>query len=410
MKKSISIFTALLLYTFASAQIVNIPDANFKASLISDPAINTNGDGEIQVSEAGSFIGSLSCTQKNIKDLTGIEAFINIKELDCSRNQLASLDTSKNTALKTLLCGINQLKSLDVSKNTSLSVLTCYTNQLTNLDLSKNIELKYIECYDNQLTSLDLSKNILLETLFCDQNELTSLDVSKCPVLGGLTCYENQLTNLDLTQNIKLGSLDCAQNNLMTLDLSKNKNLIYLDCSNNQLSNLNLSMNENLDQINCRKNQLTNLDVSKQKLLNFLYCSENKLVSLNIKNGNNTNIADIDLVDNPFLTCIQVDNAAYSTTNWTRKDSWASYNTDCNYLSNGDVQKSALKIYPNPVKNILNIQTSDKLHKVEIYSANGQLVKTSFLKETNVEALPKGNYVVKILTEKGVRTEKIIKE
>jgi hypothetical protein len=36
---------------------VNIPDANFKAYLVGNKAININGDTEIQVSEASAFKG-----------------------------------------------------------------------------------------------------------------------------------------------------------------------------------------------------------------------------------------------------------------------------------------------------------------------------------------------------------------
>ena len=47
----------LLLILFCLAMVgfgqnVNIPDANFKAYLVGNTAINTNGDAEIQVSEA----------------------------------------------------------------------------------------------------------------------------------------------------------------------------------------------------------------------------------------------------------------------------------------------------------------------------------------------------------------------
>lgn len=72
--------------------------------------------------------------------------------------------------------------------------------------------------------------------------------------------------------------------------------------------------------------------------------------------------------------------------------------------------KKTISIFPNPVKNTLNIQTEGKLQKAEIYSANGQLVKTFFTGNINVEKLPKGNYIVKITTDKGVETEKFIKE
>lgn len=62
----------------AQAQIVNIPDINFKNYLLDHPGINTNSDNEIQVSEDQGFTNSIICTFMQISDLTGIEAFENI--------------------------------------------------------------------------------------------------------------------------------------------------------------------------------------------------------------------------------------------------------------------------------------------------------------------------------------------
>jgi hypothetical protein len=43
-------------FIVANAQIVSIPDANFKSALVGNPAINTNNDTEIQVGEANSLL------------------------------------------------------------------------------------------------------------------------------------------------------------------------------------------------------------------------------------------------------------------------------------------------------------------------------------------------------------------
>ena len=56
--KALILVVAFFLVTNANAQNVNIPDANFKAVLVGNPGINTNGDGEIQVSEAAAFTGT----------------------------------------------------------------------------------------------------------------------------------------------------------------------------------------------------------------------------------------------------------------------------------------------------------------------------------------------------------------
>ena len=88
-------------------QNVNIPDTNFKAYLVGEPSINTNGDTEIQLSEATAFNGAIICDSMNISDLTGIEAFTALTELYCSYNQLTSLNVTQNTALTDLNCGWN---------------------------------------------------------------------------------------------------------------------------------------------------------------------------------------------------------------------------------------------------------------------------------------------------------------
>ena len=82
--------TLLFLFIFLSASLfgqnVYIPDANFKSYLVGNPEINTNGDTEIQVSEASAFDGLISCGFQNISDLTGIEAFTTVTSLICSHN------------------------------------------------------------------------------------------------------------------------------------------------------------------------------------------------------------------------------------------------------------------------------------------------------------------------------------
>ena len=162
MKNSMIIISGLILcltITNCYGQNVNIPDANFKAYLVGNTDINTNGDSEIQVSEANAFSGAIYIENKDVSDLTGIEDFTDLTYLDCPVNQLTCLDVSKNIALNGLDCSGNKLKSVDVSMNTALTRLHCYDNQLKSLDVSKNNALTYLYCEDNKLKSLDVSKN-----------------------------------------------------------------------------------------------------------------------------------------------------------------------------------------------------------------------------------------------------------
>ncbi len=565
MRKQLFILAGIFSCIFSFAQTVNIPDANFKAYLVGNSAINTNGDNEIQVSEANAFTGTIDITNNQISFLDGIEYFKEITGLNCGLNnfqtlnlsfnkklitlncsgitvdeygynetpngQIETLNLTQNTNLKTLICSGNKLTSLDISKNLQLEYLNVSYNRdydydsgeaievsLTNLDTSKNSKLKHLDVHNNQISSLNLNNNVELEFLNCDYNKLNSLNVSNNLQLVTLSCKNyswingaSQISTLDITNNINLETLVCAGNNLTTLDITsgytfpEKSKLKYLDCSDNKLTsfylddrnseleylncasnvitsiNINYLRVSNLQTLLCSDNKLTDLDtmyaVSLKKLncsfnqleslrthwnnIEWIYCNNNQLewfsigqyntyptltrfvghnnkfksldfsyspninlinvennqlISLNVKNGNNINFkgdgyAPLDTRNNPNLNCIKVDNTSYSYTNWIWKDNQTIYSTDCSStLATNETQKPQTKIYPNPVKNILSIQMSYKLQKVEIYSVNGQLVKTSFLKETNVTDLPKGHYLIKIFTDKDVKTEKIIKE
>ena len=482
---------------------INIPDANFKNLLLADANINTNGDGEIQCSEAAAFTGEIHAAGANIANMTGIEAFTNATELYCGGNSFTTLNLSSNTALQRLYCGSNsltnlnltsntalvhlecndglltslnisgltslteiycqynqfstldfttntglqylycygnlltslnvsgltslieiycydnQLPALNVSTNTALTSLNCYNNSLTDLDLSANTALTTLSCYSNllttlnvtglsllkyidcsknkfenlnfsdkgltsltdiycnenslttfnisglsaltfiycsynQLSSLDCSTNTALENLYCDNNSLTSLNVSGLINLIAIYCHHNQISDLNVSGLTSLNEINCYNNQLTSINLTGLNSLSYIDCSYNQfsslnfsgleltsleyiycnanlLTNLNVSGLTSLIEIDCYENQITSLDFSTNTAIQYLYCRDNLLTSLNAKNGNNTNMSDFDARNNPDLTCIQVDDAAYSTTNWTNKDATASFNTNCGY-------------------------------------------------------------------------------
>lgn len=270
----------------------------------------------------------------NGNKLTSIDVSKNIalENLGCQSNQLTSLDVSQNLALTTLYCYSNQIVDLDVSKNVALTHFDCNSNQLTTLDVSKNLKLNQLESSSNKLAVLDVSNNIALTKLNCNSNKLTNLNISKNINLKDLTCSYNQLTTFDVTKNTSLTSLDCYLNKIVSLDVSKNPTLKKLICSENELTTLDVSYNPLLESLWCHTNILKYLDVSKNKALLELECGSNQLKSANFKNGNNMNVTSVSFKNNPYLSCIQVDDIDYSNTNWaTKKDATASFSSDCAY-------------------------------------------------------------------------------
>ena len=104
--------------------------------------------------------------------------------------------------------------------------------------------------------------------------------------------------------------------------------------------------------LSCGHNPLTNLDLSNNTLLTTLWCYESQLTCLNIANGNNANIGWLSLGGNPNLTCIEVDDASWSTDNWPEiLELQFSFSDNCdNECSTSDVGIHELHSSRNLVK------------------------------------------------------------
>jgi len=207
-----------------------------------------------------------------------------------------------------------------------------------------------------------------------------------------LSCYENPLTSLDVTQHTALTSLSCKDNQLTTLDITQNLALTNLSCGNNQLTTLDLSLHTNLTYLWARNNQLT---------------------SLNVKNGNNTNVTLFNCNLNPDLTCVEVDDATWSTANWNFIDATASFSENCNYLAIDDFDlENAISIYPNPVKDRFTIQKDDvfTIDNIMIYNTLGKTVyqSSSTNNDVDISDLSNGIYLVKIESNTNSIIKKII--
>ncbi|WP_452218538.1 T9SS type A sorting domain-containing protein [Lacinutrix undariae] len=381
--------------TNCSTCTVNIPDANFKTYLVGNATINTNGDTEIQCSEATAFTGEILVAGAAISDLTGIEAFTNLTELNASNNTLTSLDVSTNTALTTLSCALNQLTSLDVSVHTGLENLYCYDNLITNLDVSFNTDLIILNASNNPLASFDVSVNTALEVLSCQNLSLTSLDISNNLALKHLFCDNNPLGSIDVSAYPALETLSCENTSLTSLDISNNTALVYLYCGDNTLGSL---------------------DVSAHISLIEFYCNNAALTSLNLANGNNTafptGYTSFSATNNPNLTCVQVDDVAYSNANWSASiDATASYSTDCTALSVNDFTRNEVALYPNPTTSVLNIKMTSNLKQATIYSVLGRNVLETTSKTIQTSNLKTGLYLIKIEDENGnVSTKRFMKQ
>ena len=132
---------------------------------------------------------------------------------------------------------------------------------------------------------------ISLHHLIIDYNFSGSLDLSFAPDLLNFSCDWCGLTSVDVSNNTLLQEMSCALSGITTLDLSNNIHLIALNCS-----------------------------------------FSDAITSLDLRNGNNHNItnANFSTYNSPNLSCINVNDVIYSTSNWTSYiDSQQYFSVNC---------------------------------------------------------------------------------
>ena len=128
--------------------------------------------------------------------------------------------------------------------------------------------------------------------------------------------------------------------------------------------------------------------------------------SLNVNGVTHNGVSGIITLQLPAGTHVIQRTSGVTTTNL--------YYMSVAYVSLGidTINISKLSVFPNPVQNNLYINSNTKIEKVLIYNIMGMLIKTV---ETNFETidlsnLNTGNYLIKVLTDKGFENKMIVKK
>lgn len=303
----------------SNAQIVEIPDENFKSALI-EFGVDQNNDEEVQFSEAAE-VTELILVESSISDITGINAFVNLVKLNLYDNEIDSFYNVQLPFLEHLnmgatysmnyviLDGIPNLRYLSTSGNyliTQLSFdntplldsLNLWSNSLEDIDLSNLTNLVYAKIPHLEVESLDVSNNLLLTHLECNNSNLIgTLDLSANTLLEEINCSQNKIETLILPPSAVLDTLHCANNLLTSIDVLKNPNIIELYCDGNLINSLDVTPLSELRILRCYRNQLTNITFGSHPNIEKISAFNNKLSEINLQD---TSITYLALHDNLF--------------------------------------------------------------------------------------------------------------
>ncbi|TAF74386.1 MAG: T9SS C-terminal target domain-containing protein [Bacteroidetes bacterium] len=131
---------------------------------------------------------------------------------------------------------------------------------------------------------------------------------------------------------------------------------------------------------------------------NYLLSSNSPCINTGKPDTTGLNIPTIDLVNNQRIFENIIDLGCYESQE---------------ILSVEDVNiSSKLTLYPNPVKNILNFNTTEIITKIEIYNILGILIYSKIIKDNYVDLsnILVGNYFIKLYSENSTLHAKLYKE
>lgn len=359
----IKVLFFFIVYTsICNAQIINIPDANFKIKLLGANTTNliakdlsgnyfkidANNDGEIQQSEANnvselSLNYPLNGTNYYMNSAIGITNFNNLTKLDLRNNRIVNLNISGMQFLNFIDCSNNSqyLISLTIENLPLLETLNCLNAgsntsnpfySFSNLNALKNINFGGCKFYSDTLdnittleniygygglksgvTSLNLSNKPNLKIVELDNNALSNLILMSNNNIETLKVLGSNLTVFDKTLFTNLKILNLGWNNLNSIDVSNMTSLLELYCDNAgntasyDLTSLNVQGCTNLNKLVCSRNLLTNLDLTNLSNLVHLDCYGNYntftgigLQTILLQNCNSLNVAIVN--SNPLLT------------------------------------------------------------------------------------------------------------
>ncbi len=310
--KHLLIAAFVLTTSFASAQIVNFTNLELKNALLNYPVvIDTNGDGEIQLSEAQAVHSlNLGVNEGITNDLAGMESFTNLDTFIMVSwpPVMTTLNLSGFTSLRYLTCEAKNLEAVNLSGCTNLTFAAInrfgpyYPPMITSLDISNTPRLKRFECSQIKLPVLDLRQKDSLETLVTLRDSIPVIDISGLTMLtkatiGGHIGFVNAgnatgLTQISMTDNGYIYPV------LDSLNLHGCTNITFVGLGSYTASTLDVSTCTNLVGMSGGASALKILDLSNNSHFRQLFGQYANLSYLNVKNGHRDTIY-IDFGGNP---------------------------------------------------------------------------------------------------------------
>ncbi|MBB6331513.1 hypothetical protein HNP24_002463 [Chryseobacterium sediminis] len=273
---------------------------------------------------------------------------------------------------------------------------------------------------NNDLRKLDLEycpglQNLSIGYMF---SNLEEINLSQCTGFKDIAVSNTNISALDTKDCASLQSLSLSSNDLLTLVYtSDNTNLESLTLANLALlTQINTSDNINLKNVHFNTcPQITQLDLSTSSHLESVTLwNMSNLISANLRNGSIEEF--IDLTNNNSNLSVCVDDAQLNELQVTYPDITFTTNCSNSFLKsdNTNFKTKQIKVYPNPVKDILQISSDTPIKNIKLIDSQERIIFDRNFSQTivniDLSGYPTAVYILKITTDTTQATKKIIKK
>lgn len=334
------------------------------------------------------------------------------------------------------------LREVNLEGCTSLISTNLARTSLKNLNVRNCPNLQNITAYKCLFTTTDdiLTDNSPnIKSLSVTANKITNVDLSKIPSVEILDCNSNMITNIQGSSN-KLKKLHIYNNNLSTFNIHNTPNLELISIGYNRFVDLDFSGHQRLQTIFIKDhnynefydsnvpvingdNYLKSINVNNCQNMQSILVLSSVLERMYIKNGVN------DFIDyfidfsgsspSQFICCDASEAAAVQNQLDLIGNTTCAVYTDCNVTgpvleTSNVLAQSKIKVFPNPTKGDVNIETDSKIKSVEIFDVQGRMIQkisdiNNVKTQISIHNLTYGTYLLKIITEKETVTKKVNK-
>ncbi|SDR92477.1 Por secretion system C-terminal sorting domain-containing protein [Polaribacter sp. KT25b] len=446
-------------FSLNCTETTSIPDANFEQYLINLGYDSGEIDGKVITGNL-SAINSLNIKSKGISNLSGIEDFINLVELNAANNQISTIDLSKNLLLENLFIANNQLQTIDLSNNLQLKNIDVGENDLSNLDVHLLVDLVTLYCDQNQLTVINLFSNKELLVLIANENQLKTVDIRENDNLFLIDVENNLLESLTIKNgsNTKITTFKAKGNlNLTCIEVDdisfSNTNWTDKDTVANYSTNCAPANNDCVNAIPLIFGQQTYGDVINGNTNNDAICAEGTvladvwysiivndsgklsfqgtgfggLLKFAVYNsctstqpvacGETISLSNLIVGTKLYVKVWLETNSPKNVKNLSESGTFIFTAEDTSVLSAKDylIDKDGLNVFPNPSlsSNFISIESNNSMSNIELYSTNGQKIISKRIKnlsniDLDISKVSTGVYILKVKADNQIISKKIV--